>query len=183
MKLTAQPPHCRSNAAFRRWMCRVRNPSSEILNVICSPTSEKSNGSLNGHHHTPRRASQHVDSFSRLFGNSDKKKPTPRRGSLNNQDVTNRNPVTGSGVTSWDCRPASRNNTPKVHIERNPVTGEVYQIVSPVTTPTKPVQNGFAHQNGFSTPVQNGHSGHSTPMMNGNGNPTMNGNATPNGNA
>ncbi|VEN54701.1 unnamed protein product [Callosobruchus maculatus] len=87
-----------------------------ILNVICSPTSEKSNGSLNGHHHTPRRASQHVDSFSRLFGNSDNRKPTPRRGSLNNQDVTNRNPVTGSGVTSWDCRPASRNNTPKVHI-------------------------------------------------------------------
>nr|CAI5830535.1 unnamed protein product [Callosobruchus analis] len=148
--------------------CRVRNPSSEILNVICSPTSEKSNGNLNGHHHTPRRASQHVDSFSRLFGNADNKKPAPRRGSLNNQDVTNRNPVTGSGVTSWDCRPASRNNTPKVHI---------------ATTPTKPVQNGFAHQNGFSSPVQNGHSGQSTPMMNGNGNPTMNGNATPNGNA
>lgn len=30
-------------------------------------------------------------------------------------DVTNRNPVTGNGVDSWDCRPSSRNNTPRIH--------------------------------------------------------------------
>lgn len=28
-------------------------------------------------------------------------------------DVTKRNPVTGNGVDSWDCRPASR-NSPKI---------------------------------------------------------------------
>lgn len=57
--------------------------------------------------------------------------------------------------------------------ERNPVTGETYTIISPATTPTKPVQNGFAKMNGTSTPVQNG-----TPST-----PQVNGNSTPNGNA
>ncbi|KAJ8978602.1 hypothetical protein NQ317_006890 [Molorchus minor] len=115
---------------------RVCNPSSEIFNVIRSPSSEKANG-----HYTPRRASQHVDSFNRLFGNTEIKKTPPRRASLTNQDVTNRNPVTGNGVTSYDCK--TNRNSPRIHIERNPVTGETYTIVSPVTTPTKPVQNGF----------------------------------------
>ncbi|XP_018566855.1 microtubule-associated protein Jupiter-like [Anoplophora glabripennis] len=149
---------------------RVRNPSSEILNVICTPPSA---GKTNGHHsYTPRRSSQHVDSFNRLFGTPEMKKITPRRGSLTNQDVTNRNPVTGNGVTSWDDRPSSRNSSPRIHTERNPVTGETYTIVSPITTPTKPVQNGFAKMNGTSTPIQNGNS---TPLMN--GNPTPNGKA------
>lgn len=56
-------------------------------------------------------------------------------------------------------------------LERNPVTGEVYTIISPATTPVKPVVNGFAHQNG-----------NVTPQINGNHEPvTCNG--TPNGNA
>ncbi|KAJ8926118.1 hypothetical protein NQ315_009975 [Exocentrus adspersus] len=151
------------------FVSRVRNPSSDILNVICSPPSvEKSNG----HSYTPRRSSQHVDSFNRLFGTPDAKKIVPRRASLTNQDVTNRNPVTGNGVTSWDYRPNTRNSTPRIRTERNPVTGETYTIISPATTPTKPVQNGFAKMNGTSTPVQNG-----------NATPQLNGNCTPNGNA
>ncbi|KAG5861575.1 hypothetical protein JTB14_027016, partial [Gonioctena quinquepunctata] len=78
--------------------------------------------------------------------------------------VTNRNCVTGNGVTSYDL-PTSRNSSPRVHTERNPVTGKTYTITSPATTPTKPVQNGFAHTNGTTTPVQNGNA---TPELNGN---------------
>lgn len=54
-----------------------------------------------------------------------------------------------------------------IHIsERNPVTGEYYTIVSPATTPTKPVQNNnsFSQLNGNSTPIQNGNH---EPMTNG----------------
>ncbi|CAH0551426.1 unnamed protein product [Brassicogethes aeneus] len=165
---------------------RVCNRSSEIFNVMCSPTSSpKSNGNV-----TPRRSSSHNDSFTRLFGTPEAKKIVPRRASLPKQDVNNRNCVTGNGVQSYDSRPASR-NTPRVHTERNPVTGETYTIVSPATTPTKPVQNGFAYPNGTSTPVQNGKStpmsngkspmsnGKSTPMMNGKSTPMMNGKSTP----
>ncbi|KAJ8962764.1 hypothetical protein NQ318_001163 [Aromia moschata] len=89
------------------------------------------------------------------------------------ENVTNRNPVTGNGVTSWDCRSSSRNNTPRIHTERNPVTGETYTIVSPATTPTnKPVQNGFVQNISTSTPIQNGNHA-----------PQSNGISTPNGNA
>ncbi|XP_044264415.1 microtubule-associated protein Jupiter-like [Tribolium madens] len=130
---------------------RVRNPSSEIFNVLCTPPS---NGNSPASKLTPRRSS-HSDSFTRLFGTPEPKKVTPRRASLTKQDVINRNPVTGDGVASWDQKPANR-NTPKVHNERNPVTGEVYTIVTPATTPTKPVENGFAHVNGTSTPMVNG---------------------------
>jgi hypothetical protein len=49
--------------------------------------------------------------------------------------------------------------------ERNPVTGEVYSIVSPASTPTKSVENGFAHVNGTSTPMANGNP---EPVVNGN---------------
>ncbi|KAJ8949497.1 hypothetical protein NQ314_008188 [Rhamnusium bicolor] len=56
--------------------------------------------------------------------------------------------------------------------QRNPVTGETYTIISPATTPTKPIQNGFIPTNGTSTPLQNG-----------NPSPQTNGNFTPNGNA
>lgn len=157
---------------------RVRNPSSEIFNVLCSPPN---NAKVNTSGHvTPRRASQHNDSFTRLFGSPETKKISPRRGSLTKQDVTNRNPVTGNGVDSWDCR----RNTPKVHTERNPVTGEVYTIVSPATTPTKPVQNGFAHMNGNKTPKKSGSSTPvaakqaAEPMQNGNTEPVKNGHAS-----
>nr|XP_023018176.1 uncharacterized protein LOC111507146 [Leptinotarsa decemlineata] len=131
---------------------------------MCTPPSAgKSNG-----HYTPRRSSQHVDSFNRLFGSADMKRSLPRRASLTNQDVTNRNPVTGNGVKSYDSKPTS----PRIHTERNPVTGESYTIISPASTPTKPMQNGFAHTNGTSTPMQNG-----------NATPQLNGNSTPNGHA
>lgn len=53
----------------------------------------------------------------------------------------------------------------RLFLERNPVTGETYTIVSPPVTPT--AQNGSANGsmlNGTSTPMQNGHS---TPLMNG----------------
>ncbi|KAJ3648032.1 hypothetical protein Zmor_019868 [Zophobas morio] len=138
---------------------RVRNPGSEIFNVLCSPpglTGAKMTSS------TPRRSS-HSDSFTRLFGPTDNK-VTPRRASLTKQDVKNRNPVTGNGVDSWDEKTSNR-SSPRAHNDRNPVTGEVYSIVSPATTPTKPTQNGFAHVNGTST-----------PQMNGNPEPTLNGN-------
>lgn len=108
-------------------------------------------------------------------------------------DVNHRNCVTGNGVESWDSKP-NKLNTPRIHkgdyfqcfqilsfnekhfvlfSERNPVTGEKYTIISPATTPTKPMQNGFAHLNGSSTPVQNGKAptqNGSAPAMNGNGN-------------
>ncbi|RZC37786.1 hypothetical protein BDFB_004374 [Asbolus verrucosus] len=137
----------------------VRNPSSEIFNVLCTPPSINSKSPGN---HTPRRSS-HSDSFTRLFGTPDNK-ITPRRASLTKQDVANRNPVTGDGVNSWDQRPVNR-TSPRVHNERNPVTGEVYTILTPATTPTKPIQNGFAHVNGSSTPLANGNP---EPVMNGN---------------
>lgn len=45
-------------------------------------------------------------------------------------------------------------------LERNPVTGEVYQIISPATTPTKPMTNDFPKMNGNAElpagPVTNG---------------------------
>ncbi|KAK5647398.1 hypothetical protein RI129_002290 [Pyrocoelia pectoralis] len=130
---------------------RVRNPPSDIFTVLSSPeSSPQSNGTS-----TPRRSHIHNDSFSRLFGNSGA--TTPRKLSLNKHDVTVRNPVTGNGVTSWDQHRSSL--SPKIKTERNPVTGEVYTIVSPATTPTKLVQNGFGHQNGFSSPLKNGHEG------------------------
>ncbi|CAG9854061.1 unnamed protein product [Phyllotreta striolata] len=141
---------------------RVRNPSSEIFQVLRSPT--ESSPKLNGHC-SPRRGSRNSDSFTKLFGTPDGKRPQPRRGSLTKQDVNNRNPVTGNGVMSWDCKVTK---TPKIYTERNPVTGETYTIV---TTPTKPITNGFS--NGTSTPIQNGNA---TPLLNGNGNHTPNGN-------
>lgn len=122
---------------------RVRNPSSEIFNVLCSPPSIESRGKSNGLT-SPRRSFQNNDSFNRLFGSPDKSKTPPRRASLTNQDVKNRNPVTGNGVDSFDSKQSNRN---KVYKERNPVTGEEYVIVSPAVTPTKPLQNGFAHMN------------------------------------
>ncbi|XP_019868619.2 microtubule-associated protein Jupiter [Aethina tumida] len=147
---------------------RVCNRSSEIFNVLCTPPAEgKTNG--NG---TPRRSSTHNDSFTRLFGTPEVKKIAPRRASLPKQDVNHRNCVTGNGVESWDSKP-NKLNTPRIHKERNPVTGEKYTIISPATTPTKPMQNGFAHLNGSSTPVQNGKAptqNGSAPAMNGNGN-------------
>lgn len=146
---------------------RVRNPSSEIFKVMCSPTD--SSPKLNGHHqNTPRKSLHNNDSFTKLFGSPDAKKPNPRRGSLTKQDVTNRNPVTGNGVMSWDCKVTK---TPKIYNERNPVTGENYTIISPASTPTKPLSNGFT--NGTSTPMQNGNA---TPLTNGNGTHTPNGN-------
>lgn len=63
---------------------RVRNPSSEIFNVLCTPPTPNNGNKTNGHH-TPRRSSQHNDSFTRLFGTPEKKKITPRRGSLTKQ--------------------------------------------------------------------------------------------------
>jgi hypothetical protein len=169
---------------------RVRNPSSEIFNVMCTPPSVKNSSG-------PRRSS-HSDSFTRLFGTPENK-VTPRRASLTKQgkerkkcesflssrivlnrsilwkifvkwfesivtDVTNRNPVTGDGVASWDQKPLNR-TSPRIHNERNPVTGEVYSIVSPASTPTKSVENGFAHVNGTSTPMANGNP---EPVVNGN---------------
>ncbi|KAK9873768.1 hypothetical protein WA026_002126 [Henosepilachna vigintioctopunctata] len=133
----------------------VRNPSSEIFQVLCTPPTPKLNGSSSGST-SPRRGSQHTDSFSRLFGQTNTKTP-PRRASLTKQDVKNRNPVTGNGVDTWDSTP-NRRSTPRVHKERNPVTGEEYSIVSPAVSPTKSPQNGFAHFNGTSTPIQNGNS-------------------------
>ncbi|XP_018322911.1 microtubule-associated protein Jupiter-like [Agrilus planipennis] len=131
---------------------RVRNPSSDIFNVLCSPSSGNSTPQRNGTH-TPRRTHIHNDSFNRLFGTPEQGSSTPRRASFNKHDVTNRNPVTGDGVTSWDQKKIS----PKMRTERNPVTGEYYTIVSPATTPTKPMQNGFSQQNGHdATPQQNG---------------------------
>lgn len=152
---------------------RVRNQSSEIFTVLStSSDSPKLNG-----HQTPRRSLQNNDSFNKLFGSPDGKKPQARRGSLTKQDVNNRNPVTGNGVMSWDCK---LSKSPKVYTERNPVTGETYTIVSPATTPTKPLKNGFL--NGTSTP---NHNGNSTPLTNGNATLLTNGNGihTPNGNA
>ncbi|XP_028136922.2 uncharacterized protein LOC114331524 [Diabrotica virgifera virgifera] len=150
---------------------RVSNQSSEIFNVLCTPPSNKTNG-----HITPRRSLQSNDSFNKLFGSPENKRPHPRRGSLTKQDVNNRNPVTGNGVMSFDCKISK---TSKIYTERNPVTGETYTIVSPATTPTKPMTNGFT--NGTSTPSLNGNS---TPLTNGNAHSLTNGNGihTPNGN-
>jgi len=134
---------------------RVRNPPSDIFNVMCTPESNNSSPQSNGNgtSNTPRRSHIHNDSFSRLFGSPGA--TPPRKASFNKHaDVKGRNPVTGNGVTSWDQHRSG--NSPRVHTERNPVTGEVYTIVSPATTPTKLVQNGFAHQNGISTPQHNG---------------------------
>ncbi|KAK4885773.1 hypothetical protein RN001_002044 [Aquatica leii] len=124
---------------------RVRNPPSDIFNVLSSPESSPVSPQSNGTS-TPRRS--HNDSFSRLFGSSGSS--TPRRSSLQKHDVTVRNPVTGNGVTSWDQHRNS--NSPRVKTERNPVTGEVYNVVSPASTPTKLVQNGFPS-------IRNGHDG------------------------
>ncbi|KAI4466630.1 hypothetical protein MML48_2g00006960 [Holotrichia oblita] len=63
----------------------------------------------------------------------------------------NRNPVTGDGVVSWDCRPEKRSS--RIYTERNPVTGEFYTIVSPSSTPTKIITNGVTLHNGNSTPI------------------------------
>ncbi|KAF5304723.1 hypothetical protein FQA39_LY09500 [Lamprigera yunnana] len=127
---------------------RVRNPPSDIFNVLSSPestpTSPQSNGSS-----TPRRSLNHNNSFSRLFGSPGA--TTPRKlSSLSKHDVTVRNPVTGNGVTSWDQHRSSL--SPRVRTERNPVTGEVYTVVSPASTPTKLIQNGFPS-------IKNGHEG------------------------
>ncbi|XP_044744678.1 microtubule-associated protein Jupiter-like [Coccinella septempunctata] len=132
---------------------RVRNPSSEIFQVLCTPPTPKQNGSMNGTS-SPRRGSRGSDSFTRLFGQENSKTP-PRRASLTKQDVKNRNPVTGDGVDTWDSTP-NRRNTPRVRKERNPVTGEEYTIISPAVTPTKSPQNGFAYTNGNSNSFTNG---------------------------
>ncbi|KAK9732361.1 hypothetical protein QE152_g12867 [Popillia japonica] len=126
---------------------RVRNPPSDIFNVMCTPPS--SNG-LNGSF-TPRRShdNSHDNSFKRLFGTPDM---TPiRKSSLTKTDSANRNPVTGDGVVSWDCRPEKRSS--RIYTERNPVTGEFYTIVSPSSTPTKIITNGVTLHNGNSTPI------------------------------
>lgn len=96
--------------------------------------------------------------------------------------------MTGNGVDSWDCKPKV---FPKVHTgmylnykslmiminyltyflmwiiisERNPVTGEVYTIISPATTPTKPSKLSFPKENGTATPQLNGNH---VPVINGN---------------
>ncbi|KAF5304817.1 hypothetical protein FQR65_LT07834 [Abscondita terminalis] len=126
---------------------RVRNPPSDIFNVLSSPTSSPTSPQSNGSS-TPRRSHIHNDSFSRLFGSPGA--TTPRKLSFHKHDVTVRNPVTGNGVTSWDQHRNS--NSPRVKTERNPVTGEVYTLTSPASTPTKLVQNGF-HS------IKNGHDG------------------------
>ncbi|XP_066156963.1 microtubule-associated protein Jupiter-like isoform X2 [Euwallacea fornicatus] len=110
---------------------RVRNRSSEIFQALCSPTdsSPKSNTFM------ARRASQGNDSFQRLFGAPENRRIPPRRGSLTNQDVNHRNPVTGNGVSSWDAKPTKPKT--KVFKERNPVTGETYLIPVSTDTPTK----------------------------------------------
>lgn len=128
---------------------RVCNTHSEIFQVLTTPTKSEPK-KLSALSVTPPRSSSRrnsaTDSFNRLFGDS-AKISTPRRQSLTKHDVTNRNPVTGNGVQSWDARPA-RASTPKIHAERNPVTGESYSIVSPpstptaATTPTKILTNG-----------------------------------------
>lgn len=54
----------------------------------------------------------------------------------------------------------------------------MYTVVSPATTPTKPVSNGIAYQNGNNNNIM--------PLTNGNYEPatvTVNGTTTPNGNA
>ncbi|XP_050297129.1 uncharacterized protein LOC126736681 isoform X2 [Anthonomus grandis grandis] len=109
----------------------VRNRSSEIFQVLCSPTENglKSRGFMS------KRASQSNDSFQKLFGNAENHRVPPRRGSLTNHDVTHRNPVTGNGVSSWDAKPVKTKT--KVYKERNPVTGETYLIACPTENPTK----------------------------------------------
>ncbi|XP_022912955.1 uncharacterized protein [Onthophagus taurus] len=148
---------------------RVRNPPSDILNVICTPPSNHMNGSF-----TSRR-SLHDNSFKRLFGTSDSAITPSRKSSLPKTDVTTRNPVTGDGVISWDCRPDKKSPrvlTGKTVVkQRNPVTGEFYTIISPTTTPVK--QNGLPTPNGSSTPILNG----SVILTNGNNNITTNGQA------
>jgi len=117
---------------------RVRNPPTEIVSALTTPKSSAGKSAVDGNV-TPRRRSTTMssnDSFSRLFGESPEKAHTPRRASLTKHDVTNRNPVTGNGVQSWDSRPGSR-NTSRIHTERNPVTGEYYTIISPASTPIK----------------------------------------------
>ncbi|KAI4466617.1 hypothetical protein MML48_2g00007949 [Holotrichia oblita] len=74
-----------------------------------------------------------------------------RKSSLTKTDSANRNPVTGDGVVSWDCRPEKRSS--RIYTERNPVTGEFYTIVSPSSTPTKIITNGVTLHNGNSTPI------------------------------
>jgi hypothetical protein len=137
-----QRDHLRGNYACITvsFASRVRNPSSEIFNVMCTPPSVKNSSG-------PRRSS-HSDSFTRLFGTPENK-VTPRRASLTKQgkerkkcesflssrivlnrsilwkifvkwfesivtDVTNRNPVTGDGVASWDQKPLNR-TSPRIH--------------------------------------------------------------------
>ncbi|XP_065168247.1 uncharacterized protein [Atheta coriaria] len=137
---------------------RVRNPPTEIHSVLATPPSsgKQTNGrTVVDGASTPRRRGS--DSFNRLFGESGIQVATPRRASLTKHDVKNRNPVTGNGVQTWENK---ANRSPKVHSERNPVTGEVYQIISPATTPTKPMTNDFPKMNGNAElpagPVTNG---------------------------
>ncbi|KAF2884704.1 hypothetical protein ILUMI_21470 [Ignelater luminosus] len=166
--------HMVSKVAFRLMGEKVRNPPSDIFNVLCTPesnsSSPQSNGTAPGS--TPRRTHIHNDSFNRLFGSPGA--TPPRKSSFNKHDVTGRNPVTGNGVTSWDQRRCP--TTPRVRTERNPVTGETYTVVSPATTPTKLVQNGFSHQNGHST-EHNGHEGMAAEIKNVSEKPVTNGQA------
>ncbi|XP_030765213.1 microtubule-associated protein Jupiter-like [Sitophilus oryzae] len=101
---------------------RCRNPSSEIFKVF-SPISDIQ--AKNQKNLASRKASQHRDSFERLFG-------TPENKRTSKKDIVNRNPVTGDGVASWD---SLKFKTPKIYKERNPITGETYIISSPASSP------------------------------------------------
>lgn len=89
--------------------------------MLCTPSP---NGKSSNH--SPRRNS-HSDSFTRLFGSSDSKRTTPRRASLTKHDVTNRNPVTGDGVNSWDQKIINR-ASPKGQTGKNNLKYEKFNF-------------------------------------------------------
>ncbi|KAL1502228.1 hypothetical protein ABEB36_007401 [Hypothenemus hampei] len=131
---------------------RVRNRSSEIFQVLCSPTESSS---MKQRGFMKRSASQSSDSFQKLFGAPVNNRIPPRRGSLTNHDVTHRNPVTGNGVSSWDAKPTKPKT--KVYKERNPVTGETYLIPCPTNSPTKLDGNATIYIKTNETKATNGH--------------------------
>lgn len=111
---------------------------------MCTPPSQKLKNNF-----TPRKSSPNNDSFNRLFGSPEM--TPPRRASLTKHgksvnvneisfklmlygfyvhlDITKRNPVTGNGVDSWDCRPASR-NSPRVHTGKHYIEMHLLQKIS-----------------------------------------------------
>lgn len=58
---------------------RVRNPPSDIFNVLCTPTKNETSVNSNT---TPRRSRSSNDSFNRLFGSPTTTTPPPRKSSL-----------------------------------------------------------------------------------------------------